>query len=98
MHSALVQNRVEFVKSFIEHGLILSKFLTHRRLIKLYNDVIFFLFVNDYNLSGLTNKFNTRSRAILIYFCICLNLNEANYYAKSYLSPISCLELKILGK
>lgn len=56
MHSALVQNRVEFVKSFIEHGLILSKFLTHRRLIKLYNDVIFFLFVNDYNLSGLTKS------------------------------------------
>lgn len=39
MYMAISGNRVDFVEAFLDHGLLLSKFLTHRRLLKLYNDV-----------------------------------------------------------
>jgi hypothetical protein len=36
---AIIKDKVEFVGEFLNHGLVLSKFLTYRRLLKLYNDV-----------------------------------------------------------
>jgi hypothetical protein len=36
---AIHNDRHEFVKSFLDNGLVLSKFLTYRCLIKLYNEV-----------------------------------------------------------
>ena len=39
MYEAIKHNKYQFVQAFLEHGLILSKFLTHRRLLKLYNDI-----------------------------------------------------------
>ncbi len=39
MYIAIHNNRAEFVKAFLDNGLVLSKFLTYRMLIKLYNDV-----------------------------------------------------------
>ena len=39
MFTAISLNRVDFVQAFLDHGLQLSKFLTHRRLLKLYNDM-----------------------------------------------------------
>ena len=39
MHTALVEDKVEFVKLFIDNGLSLRTFITPWRLLKLYNDV-----------------------------------------------------------
>ena len=39
IYTAIRTNRVDFIKEFLNHGLALSKFLTYRRLLKLYNDV-----------------------------------------------------------
>ena len=39
MYLAIKQNKIEFVRLFLENGFVLSKFLTYRCLIKLYNDV-----------------------------------------------------------
>ena len=39
MATALVQNRVDFVKLFLDSGVSLSRFLTIRRLRDLYDDV-----------------------------------------------------------
>jgi hypothetical protein len=39
MYNAIINDRVDFVKLFIENGFQVKKFLTYRRLIKLYNDV-----------------------------------------------------------
>ena len=41
MYVAITKDRVDFIREFLTHGLVLSKFLTYRRLLKLYNDVIF---------------------------------------------------------
>ena len=53
-------NRPDFVQAFLDHGLILSKFLTYRRLLKLYNDVRSFF----YNLI-FSNNFKIESSFIL---------------------------------
>jgi hypothetical protein len=37
MFSAIEQNRPEFVRAMIEHGFVLSKFVSYRVLIALYN-------------------------------------------------------------
>ena len=39
MYMAIKQNKLDFVKLFMEQGFVLSKFLTNRCLLKLYNDV-----------------------------------------------------------
>ena len=39
MYMAVKQNKVEFVRLFLQQGFILPKFLTNRCLLKLYNDV-----------------------------------------------------------
>ena len=39
LYKAIKTNRVEFAAQFLENGIILSKFLTYRCLLKLYNDV-----------------------------------------------------------
>jgi hypothetical protein len=39
MFNAIVNDRCDFVKAFLEHGCSMSHFLSHRRLIKLYNEV-----------------------------------------------------------
>ena len=39
MYMAISMNRADFVKEFLDRGFILSKFLTYRCLLKLYNDV-----------------------------------------------------------
>ena len=41
MMTALIDNRVEFVKLFVEHGLAMNEFLTKKRLEELYNSVIY---------------------------------------------------------
>ncbi len=48
MQSALLANRVDFVKLFMENGVSLKDFLTVRRLLSIYNNVSFFLFVPFY--------------------------------------------------
>ena len=40
MYTAIKLNRVDFAIEFLENGIILNNFLTYRRLLKLYNDVI----------------------------------------------------------
>jgi hypothetical protein len=42
MYIAIKHDKIDFVKLFLEHGFVLSKFLTNRCLLKLYNDVSFF--------------------------------------------------------
>lgn len=42
MFTAIVNDRVDFVKAFLENGCSMSQFLSHRRLIKLYNEVYLF--------------------------------------------------------
>ena len=39
MYMAIVDDRVEFVDLLFQNGFNLKKFLTHRRLLKLYNHV-----------------------------------------------------------
>ena len=39
MFDALSQDKVEFVKLFLEYGVNLEKFLTYKRLLDLYNCV-----------------------------------------------------------
>lgn len=39
MFSALVNDRVEFVELFLEHGFSLRNFVTYRSLLNLYNNV-----------------------------------------------------------
>lgn len=40
MYKAINMDRVDFVEAFIDHGLVLSKFITYRVMLKLYNDVM----------------------------------------------------------
>jgi hypothetical protein len=40
MYYAIQNNRHQFVKLFLENGFVIKNFLTYRRLLKLYNDVI----------------------------------------------------------
>ena len=39
MFTAIVNDKIDFVKIFLENGCNMSEFLTYRRLIKLYNQV-----------------------------------------------------------
>ena len=39
MFTAIVNDKVDFVKIFMVNGCNMSEFLTYRRLIKLYNEV-----------------------------------------------------------
>lgn len=39
MYTAILENKVEFVKLFLENGLVLKNFATYRRLIKMYNEI-----------------------------------------------------------
>lgn len=39
MYSAIIDNRVEFVELFLEHGFSIRNFITHRTLLMLYNDI-----------------------------------------------------------
>lgn len=41
MYSAIVNDRVDFVKIFDDNGCDMSQFLTYRRLTKLFNDVTY---------------------------------------------------------
>jgi len=41
MHIAILENRIEFVKLFIENDFSLKQFLTYERLLQLYNEVFF---------------------------------------------------------
>ena len=40
MHTALLENRAEFIEIFLENDFDLKPFLTYRRLFTLYNQVI----------------------------------------------------------
>ena len=44
MFEALSQDKVEFVKLFLEYGVNLQKFLTFKRIHDLYNTVIFLFY------------------------------------------------------
>lgn len=44
MYMAINMNRADFVKEFLDRGFILSKFLTYRCLLKLFNDVYKFYY------------------------------------------------------
>lgn len=39
MYTAIVQDKVDFVRIFQDNGCDTTQFLTYRRLLKLYNDV-----------------------------------------------------------
>jgi hypothetical protein len=41
MYVSIQSDKADFVRTLIDNGLMLSKFLTYRCLIKLYNDVSF---------------------------------------------------------
>ncbi len=56
MFTALRNDNVEFVKTFLRSGLVLSKFLTYRYLLKLYNDVIYLLLLFKILNTQLDNK------------------------------------------
>jgi hypothetical protein len=43
MYGAIKNNKVEFVELFLENGFSLRNFLTHRIMLKLYNEVSFFV-------------------------------------------------------
>ncbi len=42
MYVSIKSDTADFVRALIDNGLLLSKFLTYRCLIKLYNDVNFY--------------------------------------------------------
>ena len=46
MYYSIKNNRHEFVSLFLNNGFVLKNFLTYRRLLKLYNEVIFNLFIS----------------------------------------------------
>ena len=45
MYLAIRNQKVDFVKIFCENGSDIKQFLTYRRLLKLYNDVIFEIWI-----------------------------------------------------
>ncbi len=49
MFTALKHDNVEFIKTFLRCGLVLSKFLTYRYLLKLFNDVVNYFISNCFN-------------------------------------------------